>query len=47
MIRMKEKGLRVATVATGGDATHVPARRAYQKAGFAAQVLSVWMCRKL
>lgn len=45
--RMQEAGMRVATVATGGDASHAPARRAYQKAGFAAQIPSVWMCRKL
>lgn len=45
--RMKEAGMRAATVATGGDASHAPARRAYQKAGFAAQIPSVWMCRLL
>lgn len=45
--RMKEAGMRVATVATGGDASHAPARRAYEKAGFAVQIPSVWMCRKL
>lgn len=45
--RMKDAGLRVATVATGGDASHAPARRAYRKAGFAVQIPSVWMCRKL
>jgi GNAT superfamily N-acetyltransferase len=45
--RMKEAGMKVATVATGGDPSHAPARRAYQKAGFDAVVPSVWMCRKL
>ena len=45
--RMKEAGMRAATVATGADASHAPARRAYQKAGFAAQIPSVWMCRRL
>ena len=44
---MKEAGMRVATVGTGGDASHAPARRAYEKAGFAVQIPSVWMCRKL
>jgi hypothetical protein len=39
--------MRAATVATGGDASHAPARRAYAKAGFAAQIPGVWMCRKL
>lgn len=45
--RMKEAGMRVATVATGGDPSHAPARRAYEKAGFTARIPSVWMCRKL
>lgn len=45
--RMKEAGMRAATVSTGADASHAPARRAYQKAGFTAQVPSVWMCRRL
>jgi len=45
--RMKEAGMRVATVATGGDASHAPARRAYEKAGFTVQIPSVWLCRKL
>lgn len=45
--RMKEAGMLVASVATGGDASHAPARRAYEKAGFEVQIPSVWMCRKL
>lgn len=45
--RMREVGMRVATVATGGDPSHAPARRAYQKAGFDAMIPSVWMCRTL
>jgi predicted O-methyltransferase YrrM/GNAT superfamily N-acetyltransferase len=45
--RMKEAGLKVATVATGGDPSHAPARRAYRKAGFEAEIPSVWMCRQL
>lgn len=45
--RMKEAGMKVATVATGGDASHAPARRAYQKAGFNAEIPSVWLCRTL
>jgi GNAT superfamily N-acetyltransferase len=44
---MKRAGMKVATVATGGDRSHAPARRAYQKAGFLAEIPSVWMCRKL
>ena len=45
--RMKEAGMRVATVATGGDPSHAPARRAYEKAGFDRVIPSVWMCRSL
>lgn len=45
--RMKESGMKVATVATGGDPSHAPARRAYEKAGFSVEISSVWMCRKL
>jgi ribosomal protein S18 acetylase RimI-like enzyme len=45
--RMQEAGMRVATVATGGDPSHAPARRAYEKAGFTVQIPSVWLCRKL
>ena len=45
--RMKEAGMRVATVATGGDPSHAPARRAYKKAGFDVEISSVWMCRTL
>ena len=45
--RMKEAGMRVATVSTGGDPSHAPARRAYKKAGFDVEISSVWMCRTL
>ena len=45
--RMQEAGMRVATVATGWDPSHAPARRAYEKAGFTVQMPSVWLCRKL
>lgn len=44
---MKKAGMRVATVATGGDESHLPARRAYEKAGFNVQIPSVWYCRTL
>ncbi|WP_233609707.1 GNAT family N-acetyltransferase [Corallococcus sp. AB049A] len=44
---MKRAGARVATVATGGDASHAAARRAYEKAGFHAAIPSVWLCRLL
>ena len=45
--RMKAAGMRVATVATGGDPSHAPARRAYRNAGFDREIPSVWMCQKL
>ena len=45
--RMKEAGMRVATVGTGGDPSHAPARRAYEKVGFTVQIPSVWLYRKL
>ena len=45
--RMREAGMRVATVSTGGDPSHAPARRAYQKAGFIVGVPSIWLCQKL
>ena len=44
---MKNAGMRVATVATGGDKSHLPARKAYEKAGFNVQIPSVWYCRTL
>lgn len=45
--RMVAAGMKVATVGTGGDPSHAPARRAYRKAGFVAEIPSVWMCRDL
>jgi GNAT superfamily N-acetyltransferase len=45
--RMKNAGMRVATVSTGGDPSHAPARRAYEKGGFAVHIPSVWFCCKL
>lgn len=47
LARMREAGMKVATVGTGGDPSHAPARRAYAKAGFDVEIPSVWMCRKL
>jgi len=32
--QMKERGMTLARVETGGDPSHAPARRAYEKAGF-------------
>ena len=45
--KMKQAGMRVATVGTGGDPSHAPARRAYEKAGFNVQISSVWLLQKL
>jgi len=40
---MRSAGSKVATVSTGGDPSHAPARRAYEKAGFDVQIPSVSM----
>ena len=45
--RMKEAGMKVATVGTGGDPSHAPARHAYRKVGFDAELPTVWMFKKL
>jgi RimJ/RimL family protein N-acetyltransferase len=45
--RMRQEGMKVATVGTGGDPSHAPARRAYRKAGFDVEIPSVWMYRLL
>ena len=34
--KMKESGMRMAVVGTGGDPSHAPARRSYEKAGYTA-----------
>jgi ribosomal protein S18 acetylase RimI-like enzyme len=34
LAKMKESGMKLAEVATGGDPGHAPARRSYEKAGF-------------
>ncbi|MCV6598629.1 MAG: GNAT family N-acetyltransferase [Mangrovicoccus sp.] len=45
--RMRATGMRVATVGTGVDAAHAPARRAYDRAGFTEQLPSVFLYRPL
>lgn len=45
--RMKSAGMKVATVGTGGDPSHAPARRAYEKAGFGPGIPSVYLYRLL
>ncbi len=44
---MKAGGMKVASVGTGGDPSHAPARRAYEKAGFGPSIPSLWMYRAL
>jgi GNAT superfamily N-acetyltransferase len=45
--RLRDRGMKVAVVSTGGDASHEPARRAYRKAGFDVEIPSTWMCQRL
>jgi ribosomal protein S18 acetylase RimI-like enzyme len=45
--RLKEMGMRVVRVTTGGDPSHAPARRAYEKAGFSLRVPHVEYYREL
>jgi GNAT superfamily N-acetyltransferase len=45
--RMRRSGMLLATVGVGGDPSHIPARRAYEKAGFGPSLPSVWMYRAL
>jgi ribosomal protein S18 acetylase RimI-like enzyme len=33
---MKQRGMRIAVLGTGGDDSHAPARRSYEKAGYTA-----------
>lgn len=47
MERMKRRGMAVATVGTGGDPGHLPARRAYEKAGFGPAVPSLYLYKLL
>ena len=47
LARMREAGMRVATVGTGGDAAHAPARRDYEKAGFCPYLPSIYMYKAL
>lgn len=45
--QMRAAGMRAAAVGAGGDPSHAPARRVYEKAGFGPSVPSVWMYRLL
>jgi RimJ/RimL family protein N-acetyltransferase len=44
---MKQSGMALAAVSAGGDASHAPARRAYEKAGFGAGLPSVYLYKVL
>jgi ribosomal protein S18 acetylase RimI-like enzyme len=44
---LKAAGMKLATVGTGGDPSHAPARRAYEKVGFSVHIPSIYMYRKL
>ena len=46
LVKMKEHGMKLAWVATGGDPGHAPARRIYEKAGYRA-VPQVWYVKDL
>lgn len=47
LARMRAAGMRAAAVSTGGDPSHAPARRAYEKAGFGTPIPSVTLYRPL
>jgi ribosomal protein S18 acetylase RimI-like enzyme len=47
LARMRELGIALATVGTGADPSHAPARRAYEKAGFGPAIPSVFLYRLL
>jgi hypothetical protein len=38
---MRANGMKLAAVDTGGDPSHAPARRSYEKAGFDRSISSV------
>ena len=45
--QLREAGMRVAEVGTGGDPSHAPARRAYAKAGFGPGIPNVYLYQEL
>ncbi|GAB5481082.1 MAG: GNAT family N-acetyltransferase [Parasphingorhabdus sp.] len=44
---MKEQGMFAVQVSTGGDPSHAPARRAYEKVGFKKSIPSLLYCQTL
>jgi ribosomal protein S18 acetylase RimI-like enzyme len=47
LARMKELGAALAIVGTGGDPSHAPAQRAYEKAGFGPALSSIYLYKLL
>lgn len=47
LAHMKKAGMTAATVGTGGDLSHAPARRAYEKAGFGPAIPSIYLYKLL
>jgi len=45
--RMRDTGMRVVTVVTGGDPSHAAARRALEKSGFGPGIPGVYLYRSL
>jgi ribosomal protein S18 acetylase RimI-like enzyme len=45
--RMRDAGMKVVKVSTGADASHIQARRAYEKAGFTVFIPSVTLYQTL
>jgi GNAT superfamily N-acetyltransferase len=47
LAHMKDLGMALAVVGTGGDISHAPARRAYEKVGFGPAIPSVYLYKLL
>ncbi len=47
LARMKELDMALAVVGTGGDSSHMPARRAYEKVGFGPAIPSLYLYKLL
>ena len=47
LMRMKERGIMAVKVATGGDRSHAPAKRIYERAGFMNAIPSLTMFKLL
>lgn len=47
LAHLKDSGMKVAEVGTGGDESHAAARRAYEKAGFGPSIPNVYYYKKL